>query len=116
MAMLSPQEATGHLIELRRTDPRHLGGGPASRIEVEAPQRGPSAEKSFSTLFVEALDRVSDLQLRSEDLSRQMITDPESVNVHDVTIALAEANLALSMAKGIIDRAIRAYNEILNIR
>ena len=38
-----------------------------------------------------------------------MITDPESVDVHDVTIALAEANLSLSMTKAIIDRAIRAY-------
>ena len=45
-----------------------------------------------------------------------MITDPDSVDVHDVTIALAEANLALSMTKAVVDRALAAYREIINVR
>jgi flagellar hook-basal body complex protein FliE len=45
-----------------------------------------------------------------------MVTDPKSVNVEDVTIALADANLALSMTKAIVDRALAAYREIINIR
>jgi flagellar hook-basal body complex protein FliE len=45
-----------------------------------------------------------------------MITDPDSVNVHDVTVALAEANLALSMTKAVVDRALAAYREIINVR
>ena len=50
------------------------------------------------------------------DLAQKMITDPNSVNVEDVTIALADANLALSMTKAIVDRALAAYREIINVR
>ena len=50
------------------------------------------------------------------NLSQKMVTDPGSVNVEDVTIALADANLALSMTKAIVDRALAAYREIINIR
>jgi flagellar hook-basal body complex protein FliE len=50
------------------------------------------------------------------DLSQAMVTDPNSVNVEDVTIALADANLALSMTKAIVDRALAAYREIINVR
>jgi flagellar hook-basal body complex protein FliE len=62
------------------------------------------------------LGQVNQQQLRAQDLSQALITDPESVDIHDVTVALAEANLSLSMAKAVIDRAIRAYREIVNIR
>jgi flagellar hook-basal body complex protein FliE len=50
------------------------------------------------------------------EMAQAMITDPDSVDIHDVTIALAEANLSLSMTKAIMDRAIRAYQEIVNLR
>ena len=48
--------------------------------------------------------------------SQAMVTDPDSVDVHEVTIALAEANLALSITKAVADRALRAYQEIINVR
>jgi flagellar hook-basal body complex protein FliE len=50
------------------------------------------------------------------NLAQQMITDPDAVDVHTVTIALAEANLALSMTKAVVDRALAAYREIINVR
>ena len=59
---------------------------------------------------------MNDSQLKSMDLTQQMVTNPDSVNVHDVTIALAEANLSLSMTKAIVDRALAAYREIINVR
>jgi flagellar hook-basal body complex protein FliE len=59
---------------------------------------------------------VNDSQVTAVDLAQKMVTDPDSVNVHDVTIALAEANMALSMTKAIVDRALAAYREIINVR
>jgi flagellar hook-basal body complex protein FliE len=50
------------------------------------------------------------------DLTETMLTDPDSVDIHDVTVAIAEANLALSMTKAIMDRAIRAYQQVINTR
>ena len=73
-------------------------------------------KRSFGDLLLGALGSVNDSQRKSMDLTQQMITSPDSVNVHDVTIALAEANLALSMTKSIVDRALAAYREIINVR
>ena len=78
------------------------------------PAAGP--ERSFGDLLLGALGSVNDSQRKSMDLTQQMITNPDSVNVHDVTIALAEANLSLSMTKAIVDRALAAYREIINVR
>ncbi len=102
--------AYGDVVRLARTNPRHLPG-----FGEQAPA-APGPEKSFGDLLVGALGSVNDSQVRSMDLTQQMITNPDSVNVHDVTIALAEANLALSMTKAIVDRALTAYREIINVR
>jgi flagellar hook-basal body complex protein FliE len=45
-----------------------------------------------------------------------MITDPDSVDVHDVTISLAEANMALNITKAVLDRVVRAYRDITSAR
>ena len=127
MDLLSAAQAYGHRIALQTSDPRHIAAGKltapgngllSTRVaEPQAPAtQAEAAEGSFGSLFLQALGQVNAQQLRAQDLSQALITDPESVDIHDVTIALAEANLSLSMAKAVIDRAIRAYREIVNIR
>jgi flagellar hook-basal body complex protein FliE len=129
---INPDMATGHVVDLARTSPRHLPGTqgklgpgpapgvqPASRMVAfaqlqEESQVAPTSR--FGELFIRAFERVNDAQLLSRDLSRQIVTDPDSVDVHDVTVAMAEANLALSMTKTIVDRAVRAYREITTLR
>ena len=103
-------QAFGDVVKMARTNPRHLAG-----VGEQVPA-APGPEQSFGNLLLGALGSVNDSQLRSMDLTQQMVTNPDSVNVHDVTIALAEANLALSMTKAIVDRALTAYREIINIR
>jgi flagellar hook-basal body complex protein FliE len=110
MDLLSSSQAFGDVVKLARTDPRHFAG---MGEEAAAPQ---GAEQAFGTLLFNALNNVNSSQLKGMELTQQMITDPESVDVHDVTIALAEANLALSMTKAIVDRAISAYREIINVK
>jgi flagellar hook-basal body complex protein FliE len=114
MELLSSNAAFGHVVELKRTDPRHLAGTAAPG--VAAPGTGASPENAFGKLFFAALGNVNDLQHSSLQAAEALITDPDSVDVHDVTIAMAEANLALSMTKAVLDRAIRAYREIISIR
>ena len=114
MEPLSTEQAAGHIIKLKRTDPRHLTG---LQQQGQVPMGSPnSPEQGFGQLFFQALNQVNDLQHRATSLNQTMLTDPDSVNVHDVTIALAEANLALSMTKSIMDRAVRAYREIISTR
>lgn len=127
MDLLSAAQAYGHRIALRTSDPRHIAAGKLAtpgnglletRGTSAAAPASPAeqAEGSFGSMFLQALGQVNQQQLRAQDLSQALITDPESVDIHDVTVALAEANLSLSMAKAVIDRAIRAYREIVNIR
>jgi len=65
---------------------------------------------------MDELNTVNNLQLKSDELSRRLVTDPDSVDVHDVTIALAEANMALNITKSVVDRVIRAYRDIITAR
>ena len=113
MAIIDPSQALGDVVSLVRTNPRHLAGIGA---QASAAPAGSGVEQKFGDLLLGALGNVNDSQLKAMDLSQRMITDPTSVNVEDVTVALADANLALSMTKSIVDRALAAYREIINIR
>ena len=119
MAYLDPTQAVGDVVRLARTNPLHLAGtaafGGAGTADQTAPATG-GTETAFGKLLMGALGNVNDSQLTAAQLSQQMITDPNSVNVEQVTIALADANLALSMTKAIVDRALAAYREIINVR
>jgi flagellar hook-basal body complex protein FliE len=86
------------------------------RGSVAVAREPEAATESFGKLFSRALGRVNDLQLIATEMGQKLITDPDTVDVHDVTIAMAEANLALSMTRSVVDRAIRAYREIISIR
>ncbi len=67
-------------------------------------------------MVVDALNEANSLAQESTRLTEQYIINPDSVDVHDVTIAMGKANLAISMTKSVVDGAIKAYREIINIR
>jgi flagellar hook-basal body complex protein FliE len=110
VAQLLSLEALGDVVTMTRTNAKHLAG------VGEKPAETKGVEAAFGDLLLKALNQVNDSQVTAVDLAQQMITDPDSVDVHDVTIALAEANLALSMTKAVVDRALAAYREIINVR
>jgi flagellar hook-basal body complex protein FliE len=112
MAFIDPAQAVGDIVKMARTNPLHLAGAG----EPPEAATGSETEKGFGKLLLGALGNVNDSQLTAMNLSQKMVTDPSSVNVEDVTIALADANLALSMTKAIVDRALAAYREIINVR
>lgn len=110
MTLFGVPQASGDIVSLQRSDPRHL---------TPEGLTGPVDQKSsggFPGMLLNALDGANNLEQRSLSLEQQMIIDPKSVDAHDVTIALGEANLALSMTKAIVDRVIRAYQDIINVR
>ena len=109
MNFLSASQVTGHIIDMARTDSRHLVGhsfGPAPA----------STSQSFGNLLMDSINSVNAMQQTSEALSVQAVIDPESVNAHDVTIAAAKASMSLSITKNVVDRVIQAYREIQSVR
>ncbi len=71
---------------------------------------------SFEQTLLAAFDKMNEKQQTTDALAKQMIVDPESVDVHDVTIAMAEANLSLKIAQSVIDRVIKGWNDITTSR
>jgi len=101
---------SGNVVELARTNPAHMDENGKTGIQ------GGKTEKNFGNMVTEALGNVSDQQLNADALFEKMITNPDEVEPHDVTIAMAKAEMSLNMTKAVIDRAVKAYNEIIAMR
>lgn len=71
---------------------------------------------SFEQVLLKTFDMMNKKQTRVDALSEQMIINPESVDPHDLTIAMAEASLSLKMTQTVIDKAIKAWNDITTTR
>jgi flagellar hook-basal body complex protein FliE len=108
--MFDPAGAQGHVVRLAQTNPRHLQG------RVHEAEESSTGAKNFGNLVSDALNGVNDLTRESSQLTQQFITDPDSVDPHDVTIAMNKANLAVSMTKSVVNEALKAYREIINLR
>lgn len=107
---LSAAQVHGHLFEIKKTDPRHIGASLNEGALSEAKSSG------FGGMLLDALASVNQDQQKAMTLNELMVTNPDAVDVHDVTIGLAEANMSLSITKAVVDRALRAYNELMNMR
>jgi flagellar hook-basal body complex protein FliE len=71
---------------------------------------------SFEQTLLAAFDQMNTKQQKTDELAQKMIVDPDSVDAHDVTIAMAEANLSLKIAQSVIDRVIKGWNDITTTR
>ena len=111
MNFLDVSQVTGNQVDVLRTNPAHIKG----RVHA-GEQSNEDRVSSFSNMVIDALNGVNSLAAESTALTEQYIINPDSIDVHDVTIAMGKANLALSMTKAVVDNAIKAYREIINIR
>ena len=105
-------QAAGDIVTMKTTNPRHL----QTDLSYQEKDVLASGSKPFGDVLGSALNSVNNLEMESEQLSQLMITDPDQVDVHDVTIAMGKANLAVSITKAVVDGAIKAYKEIINMR
>lgn len=71
---------------------------------------------SFSQTLLKAFDDMNAKQVAVQDLEKQLVVDPESVDPHDATIAMAKASMTLKIAQSVIDRVIKSWNDITNTR
>ena len=84
------------ILQMNRTLSAHTGRAKLSDI-AGAPLNGiPSAAKNA--------------------LEQKILTEPESVDPQDVTIAMAKARMSLSLAQNVIDRIVSGWNEITTTR
>jgi len=126
MNVYTPTLVTGDKIPMTVTNPRHMvpqvgdfkasGSALAALGDQVGAQGVLDGAGSFEKAMLQALDSVNSDQNESTDLMQTMITDPESVDPHDVTIAMAKANLSLNIARTVLSRVVQDWKEIINTR
>ncbi len=113
LGSLMAPNAAQELATLARTNPMHYTADGISGLLDDGSE---SSDNSFQTAMLKAMDGVSASQAKSDGLIQQMIVDPESVDAQDVTIAMAEANMSLNLAKTILSRIVTAWKDVINTR
>ncbi len=107
MKIIGPEQSSGHIVSLNATNKNHFIN--TSSLEDDK-------KMDFGEVLKGALNSVNDQQQTSSQLNVQSIIDPDSVDPHDVTIQMSKASLSLSMTKAIVDKALQAYRDIINLR
>jgi flagellar hook-basal body complex protein FliE len=69
---------------------------------------------SFEDTMLKALDRVSGDQQFASGLMEAAITDPGSVDTHDITIAQAKATMSLNITRTVLDSVVRSWKDIIS--
>ncbi|NIZ40044.1 flagellar hook-basal body complex protein FliE [Entomospira entomophila] len=115
--------AKGHAnFKMNRVIDQHLAGDEIAGLwNIPSSANGDAVttspdENSFIGMMLNAMDETNRAQNNVDILTQQAIVDPASVDVHDVTIAMAKANMTLSISKAIIERSISGFKDILNQR
>ncbi len=104
-------------LQMTRTNAVHMGNGPLSGLaQTSKTNEGIANKGSFDSFLIDAMSSMNDQQVYAGDISEQVILDPDSVDIHDVTIAMAEANLSLTLANTVVSRVTQAWSEITTTR
>ena len=112
-------------LQMMRTDPQHYGTGDVVSLTALTQTNDSTGilhttqkegKLSFADYLLQGLDTVSSQQNDVSKIQEQLITDPDSVDVHDVTIAMQKARMSLNLAQSVIDRLVTDWNEITTTR
>ena len=86
-----------------------LGGTAAP---AAPPQAAPA---SFGQVLMAGLERVDAKVVSADGLVRQFAADSKSVPVHQVTMALADAEISVELAMQVRARLLEGYRELMNM-
>ena len=112
-------------ITILQTHPGHFGpidspyagsGKNIITLEKKIGAEGITRADTFEHTMLQALDKVSGLHQYASVLQQESIINPDAVDVHDVTIAQAEANMALGIARNVLSRLVQGWRDIINTR
>ena len=102
--------------ELLRTNSAHAGTARLSNIlpgqerqEVGQPEKKMG---TFEAYLMKAVGEMNEQQLDVGRKTEQFLTDPDSVDIHEITGAMAKAQMSLSLAQTVIDRVVSGWNEL----
>lgn len=108
-------------ILLNRTNEVHFGQTKVQSVtNVRANKNSAinqvEPKKSFESYLLEAMNSVNSQQNSVSQLQEQVITNPDSVDIHDVTIAMSKARMSLELTQNVINTLVTSWNEITTTR
>lgn len=90
---------------------------PALRAAPETPPvAGPASDLSFGDLLMRGVSHVDAQVSGADDLMRQFALDGDAVPIHQVTLALAEAQYAVDLAMQVRARLVEGYRDLMNMQ
>lgn len=101
-------------LQMVRTNAQHFGTG--NLVSAQQNANPSNVNSTFKDYLLQGLNTVNTQQNDVSKLQEQLITDPDSVDVHDVTIAMQKARMSLNLAQTVIDRLVTDWNEITTTR
>ncbi|MBP5463580.1 MAG: flagellar hook-basal body complex protein FliE [Treponema sp.] len=112
-------ELTIGSLELNRTHPAHLGTKALGVTDAFAGNEKKTAspeDGSFEHYLLDAMEKLNTQQTDVDKLGEKLITDPDSVDIHEVTIAMAKAPMSLTLAQTGVDRVITGWTNLSQTR
>jgi len=112
-------------LPLKVTHSRHMQSesadflGQGSRITELGNKIGADAvirSGTFGEAMLGALDKVSAYQQFSSNLNQAALLDPDSVNVEDVSIGMAQASMSLNITRNVLNRVVQGWRDLINTR
>jgi flagellar hook-basal body complex protein FliE len=124
-AFISAAAAKNYATEMLRTHPRHIlppdspyfgSGNKVIALEKKIDAGHVTGAGTFEHAMLQALDKVSGAQRHVSELEKEAIINPDSVDIHDITIAQAEASMALNITRNVLNRLVQGWRDIINTR
>ena len=112
-------------LSLKTTHPKHMNTRPedfmslGSKISETGRKVGADMvirSGTFEEAMLGALDKVSAYSQFASDLHQAAITDPDSVDVHDITIAQSKAGMSLNITRNVLSRLVQSWRDLINTR
>ena len=86
-------------------------GQPVKPAATESPDKA-----SFSTAMAQALRAVSDAQLESGALQRELQLDNPTVSLEQTMISMQKSQIGFTAAMSVRNRFVQAYTDIMNMQ
>ena len=112
-------------VTMMQTHPKHMGpidspyagsGKNILALEKKIGAGEVSRAGTFEQAMLQALDKVSGSQQYASELMREAIVNPDGVDIHDITIAQAEASMSINAARNILSRLVQGWRDLINAR
>lgn len=84
---------------------------PVVLTETDNNNRTITGQTGFGEILNKAIDQLNQVQLKSEEAKLKFVTG-EIQDIHQVTIAMQEAKIAMSLAVEVRNKVVEAYQEV----